>query len=132
MQTVFDKQAEIGIKTAYKDVFWIKEKDEVIAAKIPCLPSGVVPSRYKWVESALSRKGDSYTYRDAWSMIDDSITEQHSFSHYPRGLVKIKDGKATIYCDPSIAGDAHIDAVKKEFSLDSYYGITCIVVKSGR
>lgn len=132
MKTVFEKQAEIGIKTAYKGVFWIKEKSEVVAAIIPCFPSGVVPSRYNWIESAITRKGDSYTFRGAWRMIDDSITERHSFSYYPRGLVNIKDGRATIYCVPSIFDDTHIEAVKKAFSLNPYCGIIDIVVKLGR
>lgn len=116
-------------ETVYKGLFWFV-RGEIVTVKIPCDNEGTVPSDYPFLPSALSKSGDNYTHKDAWMHLDESITEGHSFYYYPRGRVEIKKGKATVYCNPSLADEEHMDAVKREFRLDIQHGIEKVTVKA--
>ena len=68
-------------------------------------------------------KNSRYDHRKIWDALDRDVTGGYGFDHYPRGRVKIRHGKASVYLSPEIDTERMREYIIKEFKLTGENGI---------
>ena len=81
----------------YKGIFW-KTENGFISVKVKSDHDGVglEPMGYS------SKSGENFNHKLEWNKLPRSVTGGKPFNFYPRGRVEIKNGKATIWLNPSL------------------------------
>ena len=117
----------------YKGVFWIKDKESIdessVSIKALCDINGNFIDLSSINPDTLSKNETNFNHQKVWHAFDKKITGNKPYNYYPRGRVEIKNGKAVIYANVSIATeDLKIWAISV-FNLIKENGIKAVALK---
>ena len=121
-------------KRLYKGVFWIKDKESInessVSIKALCDINGNFIDLSSINPYMLSKNETNFNHQKVWHAFDKNITGNKPYNYYPRGRVEIKNGKAVIYANVSIATeDLKIWAISV-FNLIKENGIKAVALKA--
>jgi hypothetical protein len=101
----------------YRGLFWIPNEVRTITFKIQCDVNGTP------VDADLnynSRRGDSFTHKATWKEAAQNESRgirSKPWNYFPRGRVEIKQGKATVYYNPTLGSPEFETKIREEFAL---------------
>ena len=91
----------------HKGVFWIKDAESIdecsVCIKALCDKQGNFIDKPSINPDTLSKNKTNFNHQKVWKTLDKRITGNKTFNYYPRGRIEIKNGKAIIYANVSIA-----------------------------
>ena len=121
-------------KRLYKGVFWIKDKESInessVSIKALCDINGNFIDLSSINPDTLSKNETNFNHQKVWQTLDKRITGNKPYNYYPRGRVEIKNGKAVIYANVSIATEQLKNRVISEFNLTKENGIVTVTLKA--
>ena len=113
-----------------KGAFWLikneRDRYELFCVKILCYRDGESLERVATGRCEAEGLGPKAT----WERVDPSITKNLPYGHYPRGRVKVKNGKAVIYLSKRISREDVIEKICQSFGLFKERGISSVRVKT--
>lgn len=125
------ESAYIDNEDLYQGIFWITDVDDISNNKNYCFPiesnsdgSIVNPEGY----NLNAKSGLTFNHEKYWKELPNSMTNGEAFNYYPRGRVKISNGRATIYANPNICTEELKDFIISQFGLYKYNGINKVAV----
>ena len=77
----------------------------------------------------LAKSGAEFNHQAAWSTLSKRETGNKPYNYYPRGRVEIRNSKAVIYANESIAGEKILKWSINEFNLTKKNGIEQVEMK---
>lgn len=118
----------------YKGVFWIKDMESIdessVSVKALCDINGNFIDLSSINPDILSKNETNFNHQKVWHALDKNITGNKPYNYYPRGRVEIKNGKAVIYANVSIATEQLKNRVISEFNLTKENGIVTVTLKA--
>lgn len=114
----------------YRGIFWIKdiERMDSVVVKAECYSNGffvVIPEF-----NLLAKSGAEFNHQAAWSALPKGETDNKPYNYYSRGTVEIRNSKAVIYANESIAGEKLLKWAINEFNLKKENGIEKVEIKA--
>lgn len=121
-------------KRLYKGVFWIKDTENLdaysVCIKALCDTYGNFIEISRINPNTLSKNKTNFNHQKVWKTLDKRITGNKTFNYYPRGRIEIKNGKAIIYANVSIATEDLKSWAISIFHLTLDNGIKEVVLKA--
>lgn len=102
------------MKFLNKGVFWYID-GKIVSKKVVCDENGIATEECKYT----SKSGDNFNHELEWEKLPRSITCNHPYNYYPRGRVEVKNGKVTVWINPTLEDIVILAKIKKEFGLDT-------------
>lgn len=96
-----------------KGIFWYID-GKIVSKNVICNESG---RAFEMCEYS-SKSGDNFNHKAEWAKLPKQVRCGHPYNYYPRGRVEVKDGKATIWINPSLDDEKILAKIKKTFGLD--------------
>ena len=113
---------------AFKGIFWIKPDGELLVLKVKCDSFGNLLQDIP--PDMLSKSGENFNHKNAWSNLPKSVTDNKEYNFYPRGRAEIRNGKAIIFTN-------YITEELKSKIIDAFYlsagnGIEQVIFKTDK
>lgn len=115
-------------------MFWIKDTENFdaysVCIKALCDTRGNFIDKSSINPDTLSKDETGFNHQKVWQTLDKRITDNKPYNYYPRGRVEIKNGKAVIYANVSIATEDLKNWAISVFNLIKENGIKAVVLKA--
>lgn len=112
-----------------KGIFWCKNYDtefpELIIVSADCDKNG----NLKESVQLSSEFGDKFNHKHEWKQLSRKVTRGYPYNYYPRGRVEIKNGKATVFLNPTINKECIIRRIIDVFGLMTE-DLTEVIIKN--
>ena len=109
-------------KPMYKGIFWIVDEENLhnndrYLIKIETDIKGTI---LDYDLPLNSRNGDNYAHKETWKILPYELSRNKPFNYFPRGRVEIRNGKCTIFLNPSINKEEIVEYLKEQFELNDF------------
>lgn len=108
-----------------KGIFWMLPEDggTVLKISVPCNAAG------ESLDPAVcfsSKSGESFNHKAEWERLGRRVTNGLPFDHYPRGRVEVKNGRVTIFLNPSLCETAALQRILAAFDLTASQNVRIV------
>ena len=108
-----------------KGIFWMLPEDggTVLKVSVPCNEAG---ESLDQTVCDSSKSGENFNHKAEWEKLGRRVTKGLPFDYYPRGRVEVKNGRVTIFLNPTLCEVAALQRIYAAFDLTASRNIRIV------